>query len=48
MCYVRPDQLESVAKVGVQAQVTGKRYRPLGGRPFVLVSELELLSSGDE
>jgi hypothetical protein len=48
ICYVRPDQLASVAEVGVQARVVGKRYRPRSGAPFVLVSELFLQRGSDE
>lgn len=40
-CYVRPDQLASLAEVGVPARVIGKRYRPPTGASFVLVDRLE-------
>ena len=39
-CYVRPEHLQEVTEVGIQAHVQGTLYKPLGGRPFVIVSHL--------
>ncbi len=41
-CFVSRDLLGDVAAVGVQARVVGLRYRPLGGRPFVLAEVVEV------
>jgi hypothetical protein len=48
-CYARPDVLGDVAAVGVQARVIGKRYRPLGGKPFVLADQIDVdRQAGDD
>jgi hypothetical protein len=47
-CYMRPEQLGSVALAGVQAHVRGSLYRPLSGRPFVLVESLDLIEPAEE
>lgn len=39
-CYVRPEHLQEVTEVGVQAHVQGTLYKPLVGRPFVIVSDI--------
>lgn len=44
-CHVRPGTLSHVFAAGVLAHVVGQIYRPLGGRPFVLVETLEILES---
>lgn len=41
-CFVRREILADIAQVGVQARVVGRRYRPLGGRSFVLASDVEI------
>jgi hypothetical protein len=41
-CFVRRELLGEVAAVGVEARVVGDRYRPLGGRPFVLATDVEV------
>jgi hypothetical protein len=40
LCYVRPEHLQEVTEVGIQAHVRGTLYRPLVGRPFVIVSHI--------
>jgi hypothetical protein len=40
LCHVRPDHLEEVTEVGIQAHVQGTLYKPLTGRPFVIVSNI--------
>jgi hypothetical protein len=47
-CYVRREQLGSVALVGVQAHVRGSLFRPLTGRPFVLAEAIEFSDSPEE
>ncbi len=47
-CYVRAEALGEVAEVGVRARVVGRRYRPLGGRAFVLADTVEVERSGTE
>lgn len=39
-CYVRPEHLQDVTEVGILARVEGTLYKPLGGRPFVMVSRM--------
>lgn len=39
-CYVRPEHLQEVTEVGIQAHVQGTLYKPLAGRPFVIVSHI--------
>lgn len=39
-CYLRPEHLQEVTEVGVQAHVQGTLYKPLAGRPFVIVSHV--------
>ncbi|WP_437710865.1 hypothetical protein WMF45_38010 [Sorangium sp. So ce448] len=39
-CYVRPEHLQEVTEVGIQAHVRGTLYKPLAGRPFVIVSHI--------
>lgn len=41
-CYVQPSMLGDRAEAGVMAHVEGQIFRPLGGRPFVLVDKLEM------
>ncbi len=41
-CFVNRELLGEVAAVGVQARVVGLRYRPLGGRAFVLADAVEI------
>lgn len=40
-CYVRPEQMPEVVAVGVLARVVGQLYRPIVGKPFVLVEAIE-------
>lgn len=40
LCYVRPEHLQEVTEVGIQAHVQGTLYKPLTGRPFVIVSHI--------
>jgi hypothetical protein len=47
-CYVRREQLGSVALVGVQAHVRGSLFRPLTGRPFVLAEAIDFSDSPEE
>lgn len=47
-CYVRREQLGSVALAGVQAHVRGSVFRPLTGRPFVLAEEIVFSDSPEE
>lgn len=39
-CYVHPEHLQEVTEVGIQAHVQGTLYKPLAGRPFVIVSHI--------
>lgn len=39
-CHVRPEHLQEVTEVGIQAHVRGTLYKPLAGRPFVIVSHI--------
>ncbi len=39
-CYVGPEQLQEITEVGIQAHVQGTLYRPLVGRPFVIVTHI--------
>lgn len=41
-CFVSHEHLARVAAVGVQARVVGRRYRPLGARPFVLAENVDI------
>lgn len=45
-CYLRPELLQEVTEVGVQAHVQGTLYKPLSGRAFVIVSHIAPV--GDE
>ncbi|MRG96491.1 hypothetical protein [Polyangium spumosum] len=45
-CYVRPEQLQEVTEVGIQAHVMGTLYKPLTGRPFVIVSHIVPVNAG--
>lgn len=47
-CYVRREQLGSVALVGVQAHVRGSLFRPLTGRPFALAEAIDFSDSPEE
>lgn len=47
-CFVGRELLGEVAAVGVQARVVGLRYRPLGGRPFVLAEAVEVEEASSE
>lgn len=38
--HVRPEYLQEVTEVGIQAHVRGTLYKPLAGRPFVIVSHI--------
>lgn len=40
LCYVRPEHLQEITEVGIQAHVRGTLYKPLTGRPFVIVSQI--------
>lgn len=40
-CYVYPELLGDVAVVGIKAKVRGQFYRPVFGKPFVLVEAFE-------
>lgn len=40
-CYAEMDLLGEGVVIGAQARVVGKRYQPLGARPFVLVEQIE-------
>lgn len=45
-CYVRPEHLQEISEVGVQAHVQGTLYKPLTGRPFVIVSHIAPAGTG--
>lgn len=47
-CFVSRELLGEVAAVGIQARVVGHRYRPLGGRAFVLAETIEIEEGDDE
>ena len=41
-CFVKPEQFANLTEVGVRARIRGRHYRPLMGKPFVLVDEIEV------
>ncbi len=47
-CYVRAEDLGTVARAGVPARVQGTLFRPLTGKPFVRATKLEWLAGPDE
>lgn len=47
-CYVRPELLQEIAQVGVQARVAGQRYRPLKGPMFVLADTVDVERTGED
>ncbi len=49
LCYASPALLEEVHRVGVMAEVSGKRLLPRFGKaPFVVASRIEVEEGGDE